>query len=294
MLLACSRFAHAQIDSLNKASECIEKGDLLRARNLMDGVVQHPETRTMIYAWGLRASVYKELYKKDPSGVTASEFRGKAVESYKQALKLDSSGKDENNEVFRKNLKFLASSYYNENLVLLDPDNKNASYSKAKENYEKFKDITLFADPYFDMKQKEIEFNNALGSYCDKLFATNRKTNKDFFQKAIDAYGRVIQLDPDNWGANYNLGMLYYNYGVSLVYYDLPVDTDLVALDRIQENSRKLFKSAEPYVLKANQLNPKRKEPVKALIAIYFSLIEDAKKDFYQKMLDAMEKEGGK
>ena len=132
-----------------------------------------------------------------------------------------------------------------------------------------------------------------MGSYCDKIFATNRKTNKDFFQKTIDAYTKVLQLDPDNWGANYNLGMLYYNFGVSKIYYDLPVDTDLVSLEQIQEDSRQLFRKAEPFEVKANQLNPKRKEPVKALMGIYFSLSEMVKYELYKKMLEEMEKQGG-
>ena len=103
-------------------------------------------------------------------------------------------------------------------------------------------------------------------------------------------YKQVLSLDTNNWAGNYNLAMLYYNYGVDLIN-NMSVDEDIVVIENIQEDSKALFKKALPYALKALTLRPNTREVLICLQGVYFSLYEFEKSDEYKIKIALLDKE---
>ena len=92
---------------------------------------------------------------------------------------------------------------------------------------------------------------------------------------------RVLQKDTGNYRANYNLATLYYNHGVYNIQ-QLGVDNDLLSIELIQQVSKELFKRALPYMLKAHQMRPDRKETLLGLEGIYYSLQDDERSEEFR------------
>ncbi|HXA01519.1 MAG TPA: tetratricopeptide repeat protein [Cytophagaceae bacterium] len=110
-----------------------------------------------------------------------------------------------------------------------------------------------------------------LGITYEKLMAEDSVKKKEYLIKAGESYSKALKIEPDNLKANYNLGLLYYNQAVDKINV-LPLDTDLIALEDIQQECKDLFKQALPFMEKAYQLNPRNKETLIGLSGIYFSL----------------------
>ena len=85
-----------------------------------------------------------------------------------------------------------------------------------------------------------------------------------WFDKAVEAYKHVLAIDPENYGANYNLATLYYNRGVYNIQ-RINAEYDIPTIQEIQEVSREFFQLALPYMLKAHDMNPTRRETLLGL-----------------------------
>jgi tetratricopeptide (TPR) repeat protein len=109
-----------------------------------------------------------------------------------------------------------------------------------------------------------------------------------WFEKAVRAYEQVLAGDKDNYGANYNLATLYYNRGVYNIRRITP-ENDIPSIQDIQRVSRELFTRALPYMLKAYEMNPKRKETLLGLEGIYYSLQDNEKSEEYRRQYEALE-----
>lgn len=125
-------------------------------------------------------------------------------------------------------------------------------------------------------KGENTEYQLLLGVTYQKLLEEHTSQRAEYSEKAKKAYLRVLQKDPENLKANYNMGLVYYNDAVIIIN-ALDYDMDMVALEDIQEECKEIFKKALPYMEKAYTLNPKNKETLTGLSGIYFSLREDDK-----------------
>src|SRR3990172_549724 len=263
--------AFAQNDSVAKAviimqdTSLTQETKVKQALEIIDRAIMHPESAKNAYAWYVRGFVYKDWYKAFESQNKKSKTRLDAVAYLKKALELDTAKEYAAN--IKQTLKYLASTFYNDAGSLLDATN----YPSAIENYEKAKECFLIAEPNYNLKIREVEFKNALATVYEKVFRSDIKANSQFFGMTEELYKQVIVLDTNNWGANYNLAMLYYNYGVDIIN-AMDVSEDIIVIENIQEEAKSLFKKALPYALKAYALNPKRKAVLVSLQGIYFSL----------------------
>jgi ABC-type multidrug transport system ATPase subunit len=61
------------------------------------------------------------------------------------------------------------------------------------------------------------------------------------------------------------------------------------SIQDIQRVSRELFTRALPYMLKAYEMNPKRKETLLGLEGIYYSLQDNEKSEEYRRQYEALE-----
>ncbi len=104
-------------------------------------------------------------------------------------------------------------------------------------------------------------------------------------RKAI--YQRVLTLQPNNFTANYNLGIILYNRSIDLVN-SQNFDVDAIKLHSILEKTTSLFKEALPYMNKANQLAPNDKNTMMALEGIYYNLNEKEKSAQMRVKIDSL------
>ena len=112
-----------------------------------------------------------------------------------------------------------------------------------------------------------------MASQLTKVLESDRKANEKLIPRIESTYKRVLELNPDDYTANYNLGLHYYNQAVHIIR-EMEYDLDIVALNDIEDKTIGLFKLALPYMEKAYKLLPNRKETLIGLQGIYFSLNE--------------------
>ncbi|MFT3884465.1 MAG: hypothetical protein QM724_03260 [Flavobacteriales bacterium] len=284
-LLLVSLFAAAQSDLLLQANAKYQASELEDARALLDQAVKDEAFARSAEAWVLRGFVYKDLFKKDPTSASAATLRDEALASLYVGNEMDT--RKQYTENSRKAYEYLAKTIYNDAARSLN----DMDEEKAKRLYAKYKEVILRMDPAMQFKERDIEFDNALGTVYTKRFNRDR-TQLDWYARALDAYKRVLQADSANYGANYNLATLYYNRGVYNIQ-QISADNDIPSIQEIQEVSREFFSQALPYMLKAHQMNPARKETLMGLEGIYYSLQDHEKsEEFYQKM-QQLEQDGG-
>lgn len=282
VLLGISKTIQAQTAVVNRAISYQQAGDLDKAKAAIDSAVINPTTANDPYAWYVKGYIYKTLYTKREAGKRKLDIRKEALAAFVKSKQIDLKG--ENTDDNNKNIKFIATTYYNDAVQSLD----SVNYSFAIEAFDLYKKAIIISEPATDITKKDVDFDLALASMYTKTYENNRKGRADFFGKAKDAYNRVIGLDANNISANYNLGILYYNQAVSIIN-AMDYDLDLITLNQIQDDCVVLFKQSLPFMEKAYQLDPKRKETLIGLSGIYFSLNEEEKSKEIKLKIDAIE-----
>ncbi len=273
----------AQPDALVNANRKYQAGDLEGARTLLDAAVKSPDHDRAPEAWVLRGFVYKDLYKQAPQGPEAGLLREVALASLYVSTELDTA-----REFSQSSLQaydFLTKTLYNDAARALN----ELDQDKALAYYGNYKEAVLRLDPGRDLTERDIEFNNALGTVYTKRFNQTRE-QQEWFDKAVSTYRHVLELDPANYGANYNLATLFYNRGVHNIQ-RISSENDIPSLQRIQEVSREFFNEALPYMLRAFEMNPRRRETLLGLEGIYYSLQDEQQSDHYRALYEALEAE---
>jgi tetratricopeptide (TPR) repeat protein len=119
---------------------------------------------------------------------------------------------------------------------------------------------------YLDVAKKQDpenpSFYYAEGAIYDQLGES---------EKARDSYRRSLELDPDFFDANYNMGILYYNQAVEM----------LTAANEIMENVKyeiardeayDVLREAIPYLQQAHEIDPEHPSTMETLRIIYYRL----------------------
>ncbi len=285
LLFLSTTILNAQQSKIALAYNYLQQSKYDSAKVTIDAVVLHPDTKNDGQAWYLRGFVYKSIYNQGEKGNRQSPSRLIALESFETSLSVDTSL--ENRQENIKNIKYLATTLYNDAAASLDA----VDYKIAIDNFDKFiKYYSLVDDSPANIKQKKIDFNLAIASVYTKIFEADRQGKSDFLNLAKQAYNKILDVDPNNIGANYNMGILFYNQAVNLINQS-DYDIDIVALSDIQDNSIKLFKESLPFMEKAYSLDPRRRETLLGLSGIYFSLNEFEKSNMFKLKLEEIEKQ---
>ena len=145
----------------------------------------------------------------------------------------------------------------------------------------------LATDANYSLKPWEVNFYNVLADVYSNLFRRDIKINTQFYGMAEEKYKYVITLDTNNWGANYNLAMLHYNYGADLIN-NMSVTEDIIEAGLITDESKDLLKKALPYAQKAYALKPKKREVLVCLQGIYFALYEFERSDEFKAKVELL------
>ncbi|MBN4062082.1 MAG: hypothetical protein COA57_12500 [Flavobacteriales bacterium] len=284
MLVMLASMVFAQKSHVTKALKYYQAGKLDTAKSFIDSASVHPETVSDPLTWYYRGFIYKEIYNKHEKSDKESPSRVSAIQSFHKFLEMDTVGKLKESTL--KSIQYLSTTIYNDAATSLNV----REYQLAVSNFENYKKYMRFVDPTKDFTDLDIQFHLVLGQVYTQVYEKDRKANQAFFNKIKDVYYYVIELDSNNLSANYNLGILYYNEAVNIIK-QLDYETDLITLELIQDECVGLFKQSLPYMHKAYELNPKRRETLIGLSGIYFSLNELEKSDEIQLQLEQIEKE---
>lgn len=284
MVTATSLFA--QRDKLAEVARAYNAKDYDKAKELIDEVTVHPETSNLAITWLYRGFIYKDYYKTKEFPDKRATSRIEALESLKKYLEMNE--EDGNRKDATISYKYLAYSLHNDAANSLNP----TEYKLAIENFEKYKRYISFIKEEidYDLTEQEIQFHLVLGSVYSRIYESDQKANKVFFNKIKNSYLYVIELNPNNYSGHYNLGILYYNESVNIIK-NLDYETELMTLDLIQDECVALFRKSLPYMQKAYELNPKRKDVLVGLSGIYFSLNELEKSEAIKKELNILQQD---
>ena len=263
----------------NRTLNFLVEGQIDSAKASAALLMQQPGALTNPDCWYLNGVVQKELFKKYERADFDSKYRDSAFAAYKNSLLLDTV--NARMQVTRQHLRYLALEYFNHAVEALD----TVRFETSIRCYEKYRAAMLVADPTFNIKLKDIEFNLALASIYNDVYNLDKKKNISFFNKTRDTYLKVITWDSVNYTANYSLGLLYWNKGVDLMF-AIDYDDSLGAVFDVQDRSVELFKQAKPFAEKAYFMAPKREETLFVLSGIYYSLNDFEKSDQYRNLRD--------
>jgi hypothetical protein len=270
----------AQFDKLERVMECIKAKDVNCAKSAVDSAFMSAEVRKDAQAWYYRAFVYYELAKKEKFSIN-SAYRDTSVNAIRisNSLKPETTVRDANMQILKKH----SEAYYNMAIKLLYD---SLNYDRSQIAYKRYKEFYAAVDSTVDFKAKDIEYYSGVGSHFADLF-NNNNAKTEFGEAGKLALMKVLELDPKNVSATFNLGIIYYNQGVNLIN-SMDIDTPLDKLEVIQDNSTKLFKQSLPFMSKVYQLDPKNQKALESLRQIYQALNDTEKSlEFNKKLEDA-------
>ncbi|MDQ3192857.1 MAG: hypothetical protein M3Q58_14780 [Bacteroidota bacterium] len=282
VLIAFNLSAYAQSNKIAIALDHFQSGNFSDAKTAIDGAAKDVSFSSDSYTWYVRGFIYKEIYKANQKNNPLSELREESLNSFKKSISLDK--ENEHKEDNEQNLKYLATTYFNDVVQTLNPKD----YQIALKNFASFKEIQIMLNQQATLKSMEIEFKLALASVYTGIYESDRQANSAYFKKVENLYAEILKIDSENVSANYNLGILYYNKAVNIIN-DLDFDTDIFAFMEIQETTVGIFKQSLPYMEKAYKLDPRKKETLKGLEGIYFSLHEIDKSNEIKAQLEKLD-----
>jgi len=286
LILICSPIVNAQSSAIHydAALNYIQKNNVDSAKIEIDLHMQNIDVHLDPENWYLEGYIYKELYKKYENENFNSPFRAKALLSFKKSLKLDTV--IARTKTTKELIRYLAGRFYNDAVLTLDSSN----YLTSILCYEQYRDAALILDSILDIKKKDIEFNLALGTIYVEMYNSDKIKNLQFFNLTRDTYMKILNWDPNNYAANYDLGLLYWNKGVHLMN-NIDYELNLDSVMQVQNYSVSIFKESLPFAQKAYEMEPKREETLIVLSGIFYSLNDFPKSKAFDAILKDLQKE---
>ncbi len=286
LILICSPVVNAQSSTIHydAALNYMQKNNVDSAKIEIDLHMQNVDVQLDPENWYLEGFIYKELYKKYENENFNSPYRAKSLNSFKKSLKLDTV--IARTKTTKELIRYLAGRFYNDAVLTLDSSN----YLTSILCYEQYRDAALILDSILDIKKKDIEFNLALGTIYVEMYNSDKIKNLQFFNLTRDTYMKILNWDPNNYTANYDLGLLYWNKGVHLMN-NIDYELNLDSVMQVQNYSVSIFKESLPFAQKAYEMEPKREETLIVLSGIFYSLNDFPKSKAFDAILKDLQKE---
>ena len=246
--------------------EKYKAGDYIQSKAYIDTVLLRcPDQKDNAYFWHISSVICFNVFRDVDNKSPISKSRKEAVKSALKSIELDKDKKFTVNNY--KILDFLSKSYYNNYVPLMDTNH----YKDALDFYEEFKSLQKIVNPEFDFSQYEIQNGIKMAEIYTQLYHNDERILNNI-EQAIKSYEGVLLLDESNFIANKKLGILYHNLGVKIILQQLPIDADLEEIIFMEEKAINYFKKSLPYLKKVYKSDPKDKDIVHGIAAVYFSL----------------------
>jgi hypothetical protein len=240
------------------------------------------------YMWYVDGFIHKEMFKLYDSGIIMSQHRESAVESLLKSLELDKM--NQNTSMTRLSLKYLASTYYNDAL-LLTQEFDSSSELEPEKSYVKFRKLMHFAEPGTSLNKYDAEFRKSMGQRFFALWQMD-VDNEYFADKSVNYYSDVVRIDSAESDAYYNIAVVYYNRAV-FKYRKLGPDNDIFDLIVIQQDCAELIKNkALPNMQNAYKLNPEKAEVIRGLMYMHMALEHENDVEYFKSEIERLVKEG--
>lgn len=143
-------------------------------------------------------------------------------------------------------------------------------------SFEKYLAAEPIAEQYLQLYPDDREVLLVAGTIYQHNAATKPGDKDTYHAKCNDVYQQVLKAEPDNYLANYNLGILLFNRAVDLIKLQ-EYDISVTSLDEVINESSRLFREALPYIERANQLKPNNRNALFALAGIYYNMNDSAR-----------------
>ena len=283
--------AHSQTEYCPEMQLLLQKykqKEYAGAKSYLDTVIQKcPERKDDAYYWHISGFINLDIFKLVDNRSPVSKSRELAVNSFLNSKKLDN--KDKYSDHNSQALKFLASTYYNDAILILQ-NMDTLHFEEIKSFYQKYKDITSAISPDYKFDQKEIEINYGLGMLYKAKYENNKRGYRNYMDSSISCFNRAITINPNDYSSNYNLGIIYHNLGVDIILDDLEIDADLEKVIIMQEKAIGYFSQALPYLKKVYSMEPTDKAIVQGIAAVYYSLNDMEKHVEFMNVLKELDK----
>jgi tetratricopeptide (TPR) repeat protein len=152
---------------------------------------------------------------------------------------------------------------------------------------ENFKLAVEEGERYLLQRPEDVQVMLVVGTAYGKLIKQADENAGQYFKRRIEIYKDVLAIEPDNFMANYNIGITYYNKAVDLINAQ-DYDVDILAFNQIVQESTELFRKSLPYILKANKDSSKNINTLRALEGIYVNLNNKEKLQEVRAQLDQL------
>lgn len=119
-------------------------------------------------------------------------------------------------------------------------------------------------------------FHYSIGATFDEMANTKHDEGKHdearlYVEKAVEAYNKAIELDPNYADAYYNMGVLFNNESYNLTEEIKNIEDVAIYNEKLKE-SREMLKEAIPFLQKSHELTPTDVSTLNLLKSIYFTL----------------------
>ncbi len=145
-------------------------------------------------------------------------------------------------------------------------------------------------DDYLKIKPSDVEAMMVAGTVYEAIARKDTGKQEAYFHKRKELYRKILIKEPDNFLANYNLGIVYYNRAVELINQHEALDESITQFSQRLEVISGLIVESKPYVEKAARLSPQSLNSLKALSGIYHYLDEREKFVQVQQKIKLIEK----
>lgn len=287
-------------NSISQSAYCPEKMLLLQkykskayenALGYIDTVLsQCPEQEQDAYFWHVCGFINLDIFKFVENKETGSITKFKAADCFIKSINLDAEKKyfDLNNKL----LDYISTFYYNDAVKILQKfDMKNQE--NAISYYNSFKQLKGIAHEDYDFSEKDMDFYYGIGNLYKMRYEKDKINNKSLLDSSISYFNKSLEIDPDQYSSNYNLGIMYHNLGVDIIMEELDIDADLEMVILMQEQAVNYFSKSLPYLKKVYQMKPQETSIVQGIAAVYYSLNDMEKHVEYMNILKDLESNPG-
>ncbi len=254
-----------------KAYEFYQQKDFDNAKIWIDSAMYYNQVKTD-KVWFIRGLIYREL-----ESTTVNNNRLVALVSFSKAKTLTT------DPALLKQISIVTQNTvmktYNESIDLL----KNGELNKSEARYLKYKEQYLqYNDPTYNFDQLDITYFNSLGSAWQ---ANNELAGFEEQEKqlniAVEKFQKTLSIDPENYDANYNIGVAYYNLGTDIILHVDPL-ADLKRIEELQNTALRLYKNGLPFLMKAFELDPENPQVIEGLRNIHHAMQDEEKEEYFK------------
>ncbi|MBC6989934.1 tetratricopeptide repeat protein [Hymenobacter sp. BT491] len=245
-------------------------GEALKAYQMAQQIRPADTTAYLYAAYAAEANQDFASAKSNYSKLMALNYKSPQV--YGRLLQI--ARQEKNDAEAKQIIQQALQAYPNNKAFLLEDLNMDLTAGRGKDAIDKI-NRAIAADPT----------NSNLYAVLGSIYDQNKQSDQ-----ALAAYRKAVEIDPNNFDAQFNLGV--YNYNKAADAYTKASKMDLASYQKsgkkLEADGKKYFQDSVPYFEKALQLQPNDRATISSLQKVYFRLGRTADADKMNAKLSAL------